>query len=134
MVLIFTVNVIFFLWLFACILQGCENPGWLNFVWLHLTFVGLQFGHCCMSPFWHMEFEVPSRFLENFSFLAYSVSQVVNITARCRWKLRIALFWLITQWVISHRCFRTLLSVLSSRVSLGDGTNRLSWNIGKELQ
>ena len=98
------------LWVFSSDIDSCRLTGTSNLR--------------CLLDFWRI-----------FPFLAYSVSQVVNITAHCRWKLRTALFWVITQWVvvISHRCFRTVLSVLSSRVSLEDGTYRLSWNIGKEL-
>ena len=43
---------------------GTRSPGWLTFLWWHLTFVDSQYGTCFMSLFWRLVESTP-RFLEN---------------------------------------------------------------------
>jgi hypothetical protein len=56
-------------------------PWWPNFVWLCQIFVGPLCGTWFMSPFWHLEFEVVSRFLEHLHTPVISLCMHIIVTS-----------------------------------------------------
>jgi len=47
-------------------MPGARSPWGLNFVLWRLILVGRQYGTCCMSPFWSLEFWDGCTIFENF--------------------------------------------------------------------